>query len=344
MSTALTQELFAAALFAALLRASAPVILAALGGLVSELCGVINVGLEGLMLVGAFFGVIGSAYAPGWFPGAAPWVYAAVGCALGLAAAVALALTLAVFHLEFGADLIVAGIGINMLAAGLTVFLMVWLTGDKGSTASLASATLPSLHVPGLARWPVLDIALNGEGRGGHHVLVYAAFLAAPLLWLLLFRSRLGLRLRAIGENREAALAAGIAVKRLQYVALGLSGALAGLGGLYLSMGYLTLFQADMAAGRGFLALAAVFLGGRRPLGTLAAAVLFGASSVLAAQLGAFDLPSQVVYMVLPLCTIVALVAFHQRRALLRARRLRQALADYNSAGTVPASHGASEA
>lgn len=324
--------LVAATLAAALLRAAAPIVLAALGGLIAELAGVVNVALEGLMLLAAFFGVIGSAYAGVWFPGIAPWAGLLFGAGLGLLAALAAALLLAVFHLELGADLIVAGIGINLLAGGLTVFLMVTLTGDKGSTASLASGALPLLHLPGLAAWPALDVLANGDSRRGHHVLVWVAFAACALLSFVLYRTRLGLRLRAVGENPAAARAGGLPAKRLQYLALAASGLLAGLGGLYLSMGYLTLFQADMASGRGFLALAAVFMGGRRPLGTLAASLLFGASAVLATQLGLFDIPSQVVYMVPPLVTIVALVAFSHRRAVAQRRRAAASLHQWRGA------------
>ena len=223
--------LFAAGLLAAWLRATAPILLAALGGLVSERAGVINVGLEGLMLVAAFFGVIGSAYAPHWWPGAAIWVYPLTGAVLGLLASLVLALVLAVVHLELGADLIVAGIGINLLAAGITVFSMVAITGDRGSTAGLASWVLPSIHVPGLVHWPLADAVLNGDGGHGHHVLVYGAFFAVAGVAWLLWRTRFGLRLRAVGENLDAARSAGIAVRRLQYAALALSGVLAGLGG-----------------------------------------------------------------------------------------------------------------
>ena len=327
--------LFAAGLLAAWLRATAPILLAALGGLVSERAGVINVGLEGLMLVAAFFGVIGSAYAPHWWPGAAIWVYPLTGAVLGLLASLVLALVLAVVHLELGADLIVAGIGINLLAAGITVFSMVAITGDRGSTAGLASWVLPSIHVPGLAHWPLADAVLNGDGGRGHHVLVYGAFFAVAGVAWLLSRTRFGLRLRAVGENPDAARSAGIAVRRLQYAALALSGVLAGLGGLYLSMGYLTLFQADMTAGRGFLALAAVLLGGRRPLGTLGASLLFGGASVAAAQLGLLNIPTQLVYMIPPLATVLAMVVFSRRREHKRRRALTTAVARLDPAATL---------
>lgn len=303
-----------ATLAVALLRAATPILFAALGGLLSDLAGSINVALEGLMLVAAFFGVLVSAFAPAWFPGWAPWLYPWLGCLAGLAAALLLTALLAVFHLELGADLIVAGIAINILAAGLTVFLLVTLVGDKGSTAGLNSPALPSVRIPGVAGWPVLDLLLNGEGGQGHHVLIYLAFASAAAMSLFLAHTRYGVWMRAVGENREAAMSAGIPVKRVQYLALLGSGLLAGLGGLYLSMGYLTLFQADMTAGRGFLALAAVFLGGRRPGGTWAAALLFGAAAVLATQLGATPLPTQLVHMLPPVVTLLMLMWVGRRR------------------------------
>lgn len=304
----------AALVLLAVLRAATPILFAALGGLVSELAGCINVGLEGMMLIAAFFGVIGAIYAQRWFPGLAPCLYPWLGCAAGLLAALLLAALLAFFHLDLGADLIVGGIAINLLAAGLTVFLLVSLVGDKGSTASIATPVLPSLFVPGLGGLPLLNLLFNGESGDGHQLLLIAAFAAVPVLSLFLSRTRLGAWMRAVGENRAAALAAGIPVRRVQYAALLSSGLLAGCGGIYLSMGYLSLFQADMTAGRGFLALAAVFLGARRPLGMLAAALLFGGAGVLATRLGAVGWPTQVVYMLPPLVTILALVLAGRRR------------------------------
>lgn len=305
---------FGIGLLLAVLRAATPIVFAALGGLISDLAGSINVALEGLMLIAAFFGVIAAIYLERWFPGLAPWCVPWLGCLAGLAMALLFTALLAVFHLELGADLIVAGIAINILVAGLTVFLLVSFVGDKGSTAGLNSPALPSLRIPGLDGLPLLRLLFNGEDGQGQHLLIYAALAAVAATAFFLRRTRSGTWIRAVGENRDAALAAGIPVKRMQYTALLLSGLLAGLGGIYLSMGYLTLFQANMTAGRGFLALAAVFLGRRRPLGTFAAALLFGATATLATRLGARQLDTQLVYMLPPLVTILALVAAGARR------------------------------
>jgi simple sugar transport system permease protein len=297
----------------AVARAATPVLYAALGGLLSELGGSINVALEGIMLVAAFAGVMGAIHPPAGLSAAwLPWW----GALCAMAAALALAGLLAFLHLACGADLIVAGIALNLLAGGLTVFLLVELTGDKGSTAGIATPALPSLHVPGLQGWPLLDLLVNGEGGRGHHVLLLGAPLCAALLWVLLRHTRLGAWLRAAGENPAAAHAAGIPVARMRWLALLGSGLLAGFGGLYLSMGYLTLFQADMTAGRGFLGLAAVFLGRRTLGGTVLAALLFGAVAVAANRLGATALPPQLVYMLPPAITVLALALSGRRRSL----------------------------
>ncbi|WAC71563.1 ABC transporter permease [Roseateles sp. SL47] len=322
-----TWTLAAVGLLVALLRTTTPVLLAALGALVSDLAGCVNVALEGLMLVAAFFGVMGAIQAGHLWPGLPVWGQALIGGCAGLLAAMALSLLLAIFHLEFGADLIVAGIALNLLAVGLTVFLMASWVGDKGSTASLVSPALPRLQVPGLGGWPALNLLLNGEGGHGHPLPLPLALLAVPGVGLLLYRTPWGRWLRATGENPAAALGAGIPVKRMQYLALLTSGALAGLGGLYLSMGYVTLFQADMSAGRGFLALAAVFLGARALWGTAAASLLFGGSAVLVTQLGVLAWPPQVPQMLPPLMTLIAmLIAGHRTRN--RALKTRAARAD----------------
>ena len=308
------ETLFTVTFFAAILRAATPMIFATLGGLISELAGVINVALEGMMLIAAFVGVIASAYAPLLFPEVSPIYYALFGAFCGLLSSVIIALVLAVFYLEFSANLIIAGVGINILASGLTVFLLFTLTGDKGASTSIVSYVLPSIKLTFLSGVPIIGDLLGGTNGEGHHILIYIAFLSIGVVWIFLHKTKMGLQLRAVGENIEACRSAGIPVKKIQYKAILISGLLSGFGGIYLSMGYLSLFQADMTAGRGFLALAAVFLGARSVLGTAAAAIFFGLSSVFAANLGLFNVPTTVIYSIAPIVTIVALLALSFQR------------------------------
>jgi simple sugar transport system permease protein len=307
-------SILSAAFIATIIRTSTPLILPALGGLLSELAGVINIALEGIMLSAAFFGVAVGALAPQWLPGLPLWVYPWLGALAGIISGLVLAWIIAFFHLELGADIILAALGINILASGGTVFIMFALTGDKGSTSTLASPAMPSVVIPFTNNIPFLNQVLNGENLTGYNIITYAAFVSVVLVWLFLYRTPLGTHMRAVGENAAAAASVGINVKRVQYTALLLSGFLAALGGINLSMGYLTLFQANMTSGRGFIALAAVFLGNRNPLGTLVAALIFGAAGALEAQLGTLNVPSQLITMIPPAVTIVALVVYNIRR------------------------------
>ena len=320
-------SIFSAAFLATIIRISTPLLLPALGGLIADLGGVVNIALEGQMLVAAFTGVIVSAYAPGWLPGLPAWSYALIGGLAGILAALLLSWIIAFFHLELGTDIILTGLAINILAAGLTVFLMFVLTGDKGSTSTLASPAMPNLPIPFVNRIPFVGTLLNGENGAGYNLLSYAAVVLVPVVSVFLYKTRLGVHLRAAGENTAAAQSVGINAKRTQYSALYLSGGLAALGGLYLSMGYLTIFQANMTAGRGFIALAVVNLGNRRPVGVLVAALIFGAATSLGAQLGTLDVPAQYIEMIPPVITILALVVYQLRRraqAAANARRFQQ--------------------
>lgn len=308
------RSIFTAAFIATIIRVSTPLILPALGGLLSELAGVINIALEGIMLAAAFFGVVVGALAPTWFPGLPPWAAIWLGVVAGIVAALILSWIIAFFHLELGADIILAALAINILAQGGTVFIMFALTGDKGSTSTLASPAIPAIIIPFVNDLPFLGRLLNAENLTGYNIMTYAAFIFTALVWLFLYRSPLGTHLRAVGENPAAAASVGINVKRVQYIALLLSGFLAALGGLNLSMGYLTIFQADMTAGRGYIALAAVFLGNKNPFGTMVAALIFGAATALAAQLGTLNIPNQYFEMIPPFVTIAALVIYNVRR------------------------------
>jgi len=307
-------SIFSAAFIATIIRISTPILLPALGGLIADLGGVVNIALEGQMLIAAFAGVVVSALAPQWLPGLPGWGYAFLGGAAGMLAALALAWIIAFFHLELHTDIILTGLAVNILAAGITVFLMFVLTGDKGSTSTLASPAMPNVLLPWVNRIPLIGTLLNGANGTGYNVLSYIGLLLVPVVSLFLYRTRQGVHLRAAGENAAAAGSVGINVKRTQYNALLLSGAIAALGGLYLSMGYLTIFQANMTAGRGFIALAVINLGNRRPAGVLIAALIFGTATSLGAQLGTLDVPTQAIEMIPPVITIVALVIYQVRR------------------------------
>ena len=181
-------SIFSAAFLATMIRISTPILLPALGGLISDLGGVINIALEGQMLIAAFTGVVVSAYAPQWVPGLPVWGYALIGGAAGILAALALSWLMAFFHLELGTDIILTGLAINILAAGVTVFLMFVLTGDKGSTSTLASPAMPNLPIPFVNRIPFVGTLLNGENGTGYNLLSYVAILLVPVVSVFLYK------------------------------------------------------------------------------------------------------------------------------------------------------------
>lgn len=292
--------IFSALFLASVLRISTPLILPALGGLVSELSGATNIALEGIMLVAAFTGVVVSAYTG---------TNVALGVLAGILSGVLISALLAYFHLYLETDIFLAGIAINIMASGGTIFLLYVLTGDKGNSSTLASGAVPLVDIPIIKDIPFLSTVLSG-----HNVFTYAAFLLTWLVYIFLYHTRLGVHLRAVGENPVAAGSVGLNVKRTKLIAILLSGFFASLGGLNLSMAYLELFQRDMTAGRGFIALAAVYLGGRTPWGTLIAAIIFGFADALSSQLGSLEIPSNLVQMIPYAVTIAALVVYSLRK------------------------------
>jgi general nucleoside transport system permease protein len=260
-----------AALFASALGALAPILFAALAGALCQRAGVFNISLEGTMLVGAFAGVAGS-----WYVGSA-WV----GVVLAVVAGTGYSLILAVGHVSFGGDAIVLGVAINLLAVGLTSFLIRTVFGTRGTFSDPALQGLPDLDLGGI---PVLS---------GHSLLVYLSWLAVPGLAVLLYRHPWGLRLRGVGERPAAAASLGVSVTRYRYGVILAAGALCGLAGAQLALGNVTLFSENMTAGRGWIAVVAVMLGRALPYGVLAAAVLFGLAEAFGFRLQGIGLPQQ---------------------------------------------------
>jgi len=303
------RSIFSAAFLASVLRISTPLILPALGGLITDLSGAVNIALEGIMLTSAFTGVVVSAYSGSVF----------LGVLAGVASGILISFILGWFHLYLETDIILAGIAINILATGGTIFLLYVLTGDKGNSQSLASGRVPNINLP-----LIQDIPFLGRVISGQHIFVWIAFILTWLVSIYLYRTPWGTHLRAVGENPQAAETMGINVKRTRMIALLVSGFLASFGGMTMSMAYLTIFQREMTAGRGFIALAAVYLGGRKPWGTLLAAILFGFADALSHQLGSLQIPSQLVQTIPYIVTILALVVYNLREQAIKRERRRK--------------------
>ncbi len=294
----LLSSIFSTGFAFAILRVMTPLLFPALGVAVSELAGSVNIALEGIMLVSAFFGVIVSAYTGSLF----------LALIAGIAAGVLMGALLGYFHLKMKADIILGAIALNMFASGITIFLLFLITGDKGSTSSLQSLVFPSIDIPLLKSIPVL-----GEIFSGHNILTYAALLAVPFFYVLMFKTPLGLRIRAVGQNPDAAESVGINVEKIKLYALMLSGLFGALGGLYLSMGYVSWFSRDMTAGRGFIAIAAATLGGNMPMGVLLSSLLFGFVNSIAIYIASLNVPSELIQMIPYLVTLIALAVFAMR-------------------------------
>jgi ABC-type uncharacterized transport system permease subunit len=278
------------ALLAATLRYATPLLFAALGGLFSERSGVINIALEGMMLMGAFFAVWGADITGSWIGG----------LLVAMAGGGALALVHAVFAITLRADQIVSGMALNFLALGLTGYIFVDVYGTRGSPENLPQ--VPDITLP-----VVKDIPFVGDVIGQMNLLVWLGLLAALATWIVVFRTPTGLRLRAAGENPRAAESAGLSPVRIRYLAVVGSGMLAALGGAYLSIGFVHSFSQNMSAGKGFIALAALIFGRWRPGGTLAATLLFGFGSALAQRLPEFSPSAATLFQALPyVLTLIA--------------------------------------
>ncbi len=284
-------------LFAAAIRMATPIAFAALGGLFSERVGVVNVGLEGMMLMGAFSGVLVSFYTSN------PWL--GVLCALLVGGL--LGLLHAFLSVSLRGDQIVSGTGINILALGLTAYGSEVVWGSRGASSSVTS--LGVVDIPILSSIPVV-----GDIIGSGSPLIYVMFLLMVAAQIVVFKTPLGLRLRAVGEHPAAADTAGINVYRVKYAGVILSGMLAGLGGVFLSLGQLSLFSYGMTGGRGFIALAAMIFGGWNPLGALTASLLFGFTDALQMRLQVLGvLPPQLILM-LPYVIAVIVLAGYVRK------------------------------
>jgi ABC-type uncharacterized transport system permease subunit len=279
-------------LFTQMFVFATPLTFAALGGLFSERSGVVNIGLEGMMLTGAFFGVLGADKLGNW--------------SLGLLCAVVAGGVAALIHafvsIHLRADQIVSGTAINFLALGVTGYFFIQVYGDNGTPGSISQ--VPNVNIPAFDRIPFI-----GDVFGHLNLMIWVMFATLIASYIVIFKTPLGLRLRSVGEHPRAADTVGISVYKTRYAAVIVSGMLSALGGAYLSIGYLGSFNENMTAGRGFIGLAALIFGNWRPFGAFAAALLFGFSTALQFRLADQSVwPSQaVLFQALPyVLTLIA--------------------------------------
>jgi simple sugar transport system permease protein len=299
-------SVFDVALLASTVRLTSPILLAALGGLLTERAGIFNLSLEGLMLAGAFAAVVGSAWTS----------VPEVGVGAAVIAAVALSLIFGLFVIDLRGDAIVAGLAINLFALGATTFLMRAIFGVQGSYYDPAMPGLAEIRIP-----IVEDIPIVGPILSGQTALVWVAVAAVFAIQLLLFHHRFGLRVRAVGEDAVAAGSVGVRVRRIRYATVIGCGALCGLAGAQLSLGLVTQFVEGMTFGRGFIALVAVMFGRAHPIGVFGASLFFGAAYALAVRLQGVGIPPQFVSMIPYVTTLIALVVIYARIAARRRRR-----------------------
>lgn len=283
--------------FSAILRAATPILFAALASSIASKAGITNMALEGIMLFCALFGVIFSSLTQSAWLGML--ITMVLGGFIGLA--------LAFFVLNLKTDEILAAIAINLTATGGTVLLMVAFSGDRGVSSSIRSVSAPSVTIPLVDQIPFIGQILSGQ-----NVMVWMSLLAVVIMHLFLYKTPMGLAIRAVGENKNAAESVGISSRKVQYIALIISGALAALGGFYLSGGYMNMFTKDMTSGRGYIGLAAASMGGNTPVGGFLVSLLFGLAQALAniMQLTSV-MPYEIILMIPYLTTLVGLGVYY---------------------------------
>ena len=277
-------------LLAGAIRVTIPIAFAALAGMLSEKAGIINMGLEGMMLFGSFFSVVGS-YLTG-----SPWI----GLLFAMAAGALTGLLMATFAIGFKCEHMLTGVAVNLLASGLTIVLlqMIWHTRGKSEQVN----GLGMVKIPLISKIPILK-----DLFGTVSPLLIILIVCTVLLWFVLYHTPIGLRIRVIGENPFMAGSMGIKVYRIQFGCMMVAGALAALGGAYLSIGDISMFSQNMVAGRGYIALSMVILGGWHPVGVALSGLVYGVAQSLQFRLQSIEIPSQLVQMLPYVVTILVL-------------------------------------
>lgn len=289
-------SLFSIGLFQNTLRTATPVVLAALGVLMTDHVGIMNIGMDGMMLCGAFFAVLGSTMLGSWVGGLA--------CAL--ACGLLLGLFFGVFVVKFKSDEYIIGVALNIFAGGLTIFLLRTIFGVAG--AFRGTAEMPIYGLPKIDISLIKDIPVLGDLLSGNTILVYVSWIMVILSYILIYKTPLGFWMRAAGEHPESLRAAGKSPEKMKYLASILCGLFSGLAGAHLSLGYLTMFTENMSADRGFIAVACVIFGMSNPPKVFLAALLFGFIDALGMRVQSFNISSYLTSMMPYVVTVVMMV------------------------------------
>lgn len=281
-----------------MITAATPILLAALGGTLTYYAGIFNIAMEGMMLSGAFFAVLGSYYSESWI----------VGIICAILGSLLMALIFILFSVVLKTDEFITGIGLNLFALGATTYMLRQIFNVKGAFAGPGIVSIPNIDIPFIK-----DIPFVGEILSGHNLIIYLTFIATIIVTYLVFKTRFGLRLRAAGYNATCLDTSGVSTAKTRIWALIICGILCGLAGSYLSLGFVSLFSENMSAGRGWISLAAVILVDGHPLGIAFISLLFGFSDGLGLFLQKV-LPSQFTSMVPYAATLIALFVYSIRQ------------------------------
>lgn len=296
-------ELFLNSVFSAdflfvVIRTGTPILFAAMAAMISTKCGVVNITIDGTMLMSALMGTLVSAFTQNLF----------LGFLAGFLTGIAMGAFLAFFHIKMKTPSNLTGVAMNLFANGFSVFLCALLAGDKGSTSKLSSLTFPIVEIPLLK-----DIPFLGDVLSGHNLLTYVCFLLVIVLYVFIYRTPFGLKMRAVGENETAAKSVGENTDRIKIISLILAGAVASLGGMFLSMGYVSWFTRGMTGGRGFIGVAANAIGHGNPVFVMLASLLFAVAQAISNSIQILQLPSELV-MAIPYVITLAIMIVNSAR------------------------------
>jgi len=282
-----------------IIRVMTPILYAALVCMVFRKGGIDGIATEGIMLISALAGALGSFYFQSAF----------LGVVIAALFGIIMSFTFGYLTINLQANQILVGIAVNIFAGGITIFGIYYATGKKGSTAGLTAPVVPTIVLPLIEKIPYL-----GRMLSNHNILTYLSLLFVFVLYYFIYKTPTGLRIRAVGENQEAARSVGISIIKYKFLTLCIGGTLAGLGGAFMTLGYVSFFTRDMVAGRGFIGMAAESMGRGNPFGVLLSSVFFSIFDALGIRLQILNVPPQLVQLLPYLVTIIA-IAFYSNYA-----------------------------